>query len=1407
MRVCRKWRKDMTQNNQNNKTTITRYYEQEFGSDPEMLLNEAASDICNWATPFDVDLHKIFSNIELVEKGAEDRFTKYASYAEMNSALPSYLKSKATLISHIRTTAKGNIRYPYLALIIKGSIETIWNGYEYLAEQFEQACRSNFTQQQQAEAEQRREEKKRRFEQQQAEREAQRAQQEAEKEAQRQQDIAWLNTYRANFNNAPAEMGTGPYFAKKRIGDIVTLSNVKRLSDNRVGMHTSIPFTKLEGKDRGSMVAFQRIIDKPKEGNSNKAVTKSTESGTLKGAVHVFGELVNGERIIVGEGYATVASAMLAKNAKAGVMAYSANNMITVVDVLRRNYPESELFILVDNDHKTCTDGKGNAGMLAAMEILTKHHASNKAKAYVPAFEGMSEESKKTSSDFNDLHCKLGLDEVSRQIGAKKHRIDWNITALERNIFKLRYVKNKDINRQIKRCVWSGMHLVPMHISFDELFNRLANEIKSIQLCRDNFSSASAMKFLHSAMKRIDAAHTARAMAFRSFSDRIKNPKTRPSHVNYIEFKQWQVNAEIINYIRGCTGPVILRAGMGSRKSSAALRQLMRESERGLLTAHRQTLTHDLYRTMSDEKEYDQLGQDKDMLHYQDQGIAEMAPYANKLVCCVNSIIKGIFRPLITNHEFFGMDEATQTLRSVLTGNAMAYPVDVYNMMKTSIAATTGTVLLCDADANDHLITLLERANEKREELGLPAWPQINVIDLPVNVEVELEDQQRSKIRVDYSDPNSTFLEIKEAIRNGEKILLATDSTSYAEQVKEFVTQFNLQEEKKKNPHKVLYVSKDTKPEQTVKDFQDNPEVQAKYYEALIYSPAISSGVSINVRHFTRHFGVFYGEIVPSDAIQMLRRDRKATQFTLGLGKMNHNRETNLMRMVRGFVEVSKDAKCTMNFEDGTFNLGTHDTEFNRARMKLMVEENRARADFANQILRILKEDGYDVHHMASDEIDIEMGKEQRKAMTAYIEHRKFTLHMDSPTPTDDRKKKLLEQNSLSEAERAELNRWDMEHYLCEEVNASVYDLWLDGGLKKAARFELLRMTQEQAEKVDELEARTEFTYRIQQPHAQYPETFTYKANNENEALLSLHQQFAGIRIDTIEPKSDGVMTCAVRVKGQQIERSVVANDKQEAIEWLYKEYFEAEVLSKTQTPVVEISKRQYVGINRKKLIQYLIDCGIDPKTGEGEATQDAMKAAMNRLITTEADRDVFNNICTLWGGRLDKYGKKRPTDLFKLVAEQLGLTATNRRLPRSIGGETVWFFDPQSWAVMDERNEKRKASIVTSYELESLDNTILKGIHDLNSISIYNETNVDPVHIALTPWNQLLETATKLVDVPLEWAKTLLNEEEQTIFTSGKMKLRHLCMVLRDQYVMDKAHELTQGEFNRLKNWEPVGV
>ncbi|EPP5815772.1 hypothetical protein ACUTZS_003641, partial [Vibrio cholerae] len=131
------------------------------------------------------------------------------------------------------------------------------------------------------------------------------------------------------------------------------------------------------------------------------------------------------------------------------------------------------------------------------------------------------------------------------------------------------------------------------------------------------------------------------------------------------------------------------------------------------------------------------------------------------------------------------------------------------------------------------------------------------------------------------------------------------------------------------------------------------------------------------------------------------------------------------------------------------------------------------------------------------------------------------------------------------------------------------------------------------------------------------------------------------------------------------------------------------------------------------------------------------------------------------------------------------------------------------------ERNAKRKAAGVTSYEVENLENKAIETIHDQKDISIYNEMIVDHAddHCGNvkadieTPWNQLISTAAKLVNLPVEWATSLFREDERTAFINGTMKLRHLCMVLRDQYIMDHAHEMNYGDFMRLKNWTPMEV
>ncbi|MBJ4805917.1 hypothetical protein JGE80_23730, partial [Salmonella enterica subsp. enterica serovar Mbandaka] len=190
------------------------------------------------------------------------------------------------------------------------------------------------------------------------------------------------------------------------------------------------------------------------------------------------------------------------------------------------------------------------------------------------------------------------------------------------------------------------------------------------------------------------------------------------------------------------------------------------------------------------------------------------------------------------SHDFFGLDEATQGLRATLSGKAMAHPVDVFNKLIDAIAYSEDHALLVDADASDILVDICELAMARRETSGLSTWTQIHVVELPVDVKYKNATGERVARRVLYTDTDRIMVEVLKAVNAGEKFLLATDSTNFAEQLL-------LQLRDRWPEKKWLYVSQDTKPDQEVVEFTDAPNQRAKLYDGLIYSPAISSGVSI----------------------------------------------------------------------------------------------------------------------------------------------------------------------------------------------------------------------------------------------------------------------------------------------------------------------------------------------------------------------------------------------------------------------------------------------------------------------------------------------------------------------------------------------------------------------------------
>ncbi|MEK5789603.1 hypothetical protein V3528_17955, partial [Acinetobacter johnsonii] len=75
-------------------------------------------------------------------------------------------------------------------------------------------------------------------------------------------------------------------------------------------------------------------------------------------------------------------------------------------------------------------------------------------------------------------------------------------------------------------------------------------------------------------------------------------------------------------------------------------------------------------------------------------------------------------------------------------------------------------------------------------------------------------------------------------------------------------------------------------------------------------------------------------------------------------------------------------------------------------------------------------------------------------------------------------------------------------------------------------------------------------------------------------------------------------------------------------------------------TPAVEVGMRGFYGLKSTVLRQYFIDCGIDPETMTGEATQARLAYARDKLMTAER-RDLLNNVLRI-GGFMTPKGKPK---------------------------------------------------------------------------------------------------------------------------------------------------------------------
>lgn len=197
------------------------------------------------------------------------------------------------------------------------------------------------------------------------------------------------------------DRGSHPYLTRKQIPELLGA----RIQPNEHGGVLIIEMKDVDNK----IWNYQRIYSE----KLSKGDKFFLPGGRIEGTFFTFGELnEKTETVYIGEGFATCASIYLALNRQATVVAaFNAGNLDSVGSAIRAKYPNVKIVFCADNDAFTVINGQHvNVGLHKARAAA----GNCQGEVRWPVFPERLWEHKPT--DFNDVHCTMGLEFVKEMI-------------------------------------------------------------------------------------------------------------------------------------------------------------------------------------------------------------------------------------------------------------------------------------------------------------------------------------------------------------------------------------------------------------------------------------------------------------------------------------------------------------------------------------------------------------------------------------------------------------------------------------------------------------------------------------------------------------------------------------------------------------------------------------------------------------------------------------------------------------------------------------------------------------------------------------------------------------------------------------------------------------------------------
>ncbi|MBJ2240621.1 DEAD/DEAH box helicase family protein [Pseudomonas sp. MF6768] len=319
-------------------------------------------------------------------------------------------------------------------------------------------------------------------------------------------------------------------------------------------------------------------------------------------------------------------------------------------------------------------------------------------------------------------------------------------------------------------------------------------------------------------------------------------------------------------------GKVLVCAGTGEGKSSKinqpVIQHYLDTGRKVLVISHRRSINKTLA-NLPGIVSYDECNDPSDLQN------------AKGLKIVVNSLNALKFKRFIQSVDLVVIDEASQVISHVL-GGEVKNRQSVWETLNF-VVKNTPNVIMSDADIDARCAEMIGTGYKLFKKPASHAGITVHTGDI-------------NHVRA---------LAIKSACKVN--TLIACDAVKEAHALAKSIS--------KKGGPEALVITADNAfwPEQAA--FVANPNATA--HQVVIYSPVITSALSITSGHFKAHFGVFQGQVVPSDAIQMLRRDRTAKSFTVGIKQPMYSKSEAVDVSYKCKPVCLDDLLSSITFRDG----------------------------------------------------------------------------------------------------------------------------------------------------------------------------------------------------------------------------------------------------------------------------------------------------------------------------------------------------------------------------------------------------------------------------------------------------------------------------------------------------------